>query len=100
MGFLGLHSDESVEIGSTQKIEKCAFYAICEVVSKDKLVDSIFFCLFFEFIVSSLPELCFTSFFGSFSGDNSDLGVVKKCANKFLISKVSCSSLVITMYKK
>ena len=100
MCLLCLHSEKSVEICSTQKIEKSAFYAVCEIVPKDELIDIVLFCLLFEFFISPLSELGFASFFISFSRNDSELCVLEKIRNEFFISEVSRSGVVITMYKK
>lgn len=100
MMLLCLHSDKPVDIRAAQEIEECAFDAVCQIVTKNQLIDMVFFCLFTKFSVSSVSKLCFTSFFFAFSGDNDELCSLKKCCDECLIGFVPSSCSMIAMYKK
>gem|GEM_PF-2348177 len=100
MLFTFFHCQESVDIRTAQEIEERTFDAVREIVSENNFFYIIFFCLFFEFSISPIPEISFRVLFCSFSCDDDKLSSCKKCPDEFFIFRVSLSCLMITMYKK
>ena len=100
MRFAFLHRQESVDVGTAQEIEERAFNAVCEIVSENKFIDIMFFCIFFEFSISPIPEVSFGVFLWFCFFGYDERGSVKKLLYKLFILFVSCSDSMITMYKK
>ena len=107
MRFPHLHCQKTVEIRSAKKIKECAFYAVCEIVSENQLIDMMFFCVGFEFSVSPISQFRFRRhacrsgrFFLARPFYDDGLRALKKVANKLFVSVISCPGMMITMYKK